>query len=1095
MKFGESSLAEYLVKNLRPLTEADPVILSEYVVALLKKDKSTKELQNLCTESLVEFLGQNTRSFITKLFQALEDGSIVRADGNLDAVKKTESSQPVMAVETPQLKYSPKEKKRSSSSEPISDPEEKEISDDDDRNHKHRRREARPGFPHNDVEEQPLRRPNKKRSKPYDDGHVYLESDPQTSGKEYNPTLEKNISLKLDKRHSVSGPLLRAPVDFGPRTRLGQPFRSDSGPRFDLSACVGRLPAGRGRGRSAVSWSQHDSRFSNPLDTLDYASRMASHGSGHPNLFGGAGFPSAASAQNTSWSGFGFIPGMANGILDPIHPLGLNGALRPTIAPPLNLGIPRQRCRDFEERGFCLRGDMCPMEHGLNRIVVEDVQSLSQFNLPVSIPSSSKLGVQAGSGTPTTVPAPPSLLTNSKGATSKSEAMDDAVKPNGASSTSGGGDADIYDPDQPLWNIDRPNTSTDLLMLPSSNVGDEALWNADDSARHNLRLSDGIESDITGRSATTNRGEKNKTSTVWGRIGSKFKSESENRSNCGMTSAGYHGNEIKEGHEEVIPNSNASNLYTRNSNTETGSKATAIQSVPRPFADSGYRSHRPSSKASRTLYVYGIPQTDNKWNALFSHFKKFGKVVHIYVPPNSEKAFVQFTKREEAEAALKSPDAVMGNRFIKLSWANHDRVPVEVQSSAHTKSGETPSVMVPSVSSQQQVCDGGKEIHPSSSQKRRHAANASTIEAPISVSGLPKALLTNVPISAPPVPKKVENLELLEEIRRKQEILDKKRDEFRRQLEKIEKQAISIKKGEAVSEQAVKRHIIDLGSEATKTTDPRNSYSLQKGQDTQKTVEKRESEESLVSPSSKVNLATLQQSRKNMNKTNSMTAPLLNRFKLDNRSTSFRILPPLPGDFANVAVLKDHFSRFGVISSIVLEEPEAHTENVDSKSCNNCSASISFSNRHSAEKAYQTGKCWEGHNLQFKWLTVTPNSSSSVSCQEALSLQLDQNAEVQTEPVTAASTPVNAVKPTCGLSSEIVAVRNKEPNMGVESTNCASISLLESPLPTSQSDSTMPLGDRCPHESDTPRVEGSINDKCCHESDTPKVEGSINASS
>ncbi|KAJ6799989.1 zinc finger CCCH domain-containing protein 27 [Iris pallida] len=1079
MKFDESSLAEYLAKNLRPLTQADPVILSEYVVALLKKDKSTKELQNLCIDSLVEFLGQNTRSFTAKLFQALEDGSVVRADGNLDPVEKLGFSQPVMALETHQLKHSPKEKKRCSSSEPISDPEEKEVSDDDDRNHKHRRREARPDFPHNDVEEPPIRRLNRKRSKPYDNGQGFLESDPQTSGKEYNLTPEKNISLKMDKRHSFSGPLLRAPVDFGPRTRLGQPFCSDSGPRFDLSASVGRPPIGRGRGRSTVSWSQHDSRFSNPLDTLDYASRMAPQGSGHPNLLLGAGFPSAASAQNTSWSGFGFIPGMANGILDPIHPLGLNGTLPPTIAPPLNLGMRRQRCRDFEERGFCLRGDMCPMEHGLNRIVVEDVQSLSQFNLPVSVPSSNKLGVQAGSGTPTTVPAPSSVLTNKKGATSKiskSEVMDDAAKPNGVLSTSGGADADVYDPDQPLWNINRPNTSTGLLMLPSSNVGDEALWDADDSARQSRRLSDGIESDITGRNATITMGEKSKTSTAWGRIGSRFKSESESRSNCGMSSTGYCGNEVKEQHEETIGNSDASNLYARTSNTEIGSKAaTAIQSVPRPFADSGYRSHRPSSKASRTLYVYGIPQTDNKWNALLSHFKKFGKVVHIYVPPNSEKAFVQFTKREEAEAALKSPDAVMGNRFIKLSWANHDRVPVGVQSSAHTTSQEPPSAVMSSVSSQQRVADGGKEIHPSSSQKQNRAANAFTAGTPISVSGYSKAQPTNVPIAAPSVPKKVENLELLDEIRKKQEILDKKRDEFRRQLEKIEKQAISVKKGEAVSEQAVKMHKIDVGSEATERTNPKNSYCLQKCQDTQKTLEKRKVEEALVSPSSKANLATLQQSRKNMSKINSSTVPLLNRFKLDNRSTSFRILPPLPADFANVAVLKDHFSRFGVISSLVLEEPEAHTENADSKLSNNCSAAISFANRQSAEKAYQAGKCWEGHNLQFKWLTVTPNSSILIGTREGLTLKLDQNAEVQAEPVTAASTPVNAVKPTGCLISEIVAGRNEEPNVVAENTSCASISLLESQLPSSQSSSTIPLDDKCPHESDTPRVEGSIN--------------------
>lgn len=44
---------------------------------------------------------------------------------------------------------------------------------------------------------------------------------------------------------------------------------------------------------------------------------------------------------------------------------------------------------------------------------------------------------------------------------------------------------------------------------------------------------------------------------------------------------------------------------------------------------------------------------------------------------NSEQAFVQFSKREEAEAALRAPDAVMGNRFINLWWANRDCIPSE----------------------------------------------------------------------------------------------------------------------------------------------------------------------------------------------------------------------------------------------------------------------------------------------------------------------------------------------------------------------------------------------------------------------------------
>ncbi|KAI8994889.1 hypothetical protein BDB01DRAFT_774444 [Pilobolus umbonatus] len=38
----------------------------------------------------------------------------------------------------------------------------------------------------------------------------------------------------------------------------------------------------------------------------------------------------------------------------------------------MNRGQPRPQCRDYNEKGFCMRGDMCPYDHGMDRIVVDD---------------------------------------------------------------------------------------------------------------------------------------------------------------------------------------------------------------------------------------------------------------------------------------------------------------------------------------------------------------------------------------------------------------------------------------------------------------------------------------------------------------------------------------------------------------------------------------------------------------------------------------------------------------------------------------------------------------------------------------------------
>ncbi|ORX89540.1 hypothetical protein K493DRAFT_410377 [Basidiobolus meristosporus CBS 931.73] len=43
----------------------------------------------------------------------------------------------------------------------------------------------------------------------------------------------------------------------------------------------------------------------------------------------------------------------------------------------------RQRCRDYDEKGYCMRGDLCPYDHGVDRIVVDDpVMKRGPFDMP-----------------------------------------------------------------------------------------------------------------------------------------------------------------------------------------------------------------------------------------------------------------------------------------------------------------------------------------------------------------------------------------------------------------------------------------------------------------------------------------------------------------------------------------------------------------------------------------------------------------------------------------------------------------------------------------------------------------------------------------
>ncbi|KAG6720011.1 hypothetical protein I3842_03G037100 [Carya illinoinensis] len=838
-----------------------------------------------------------------------------------------------------------------SPSDCVSDPEEKEVSDDDDddRNHKHRRRETRSQSLERDALEHVITRPYRKRNKPYENGHPFRENESQTS--------EKDLSSKFERRRQ--GLTSRAPLGLNHRFRGNETF-SGAGP-------------GRGRGWDSGTWNQRDSRFS----SVDLASQMVQQGSIPSNLYNGRGLPNVSNAQGASWNAFGLITGLPTGGLETLHSIGLQGTLRPSINSSMNMGIPRQRCRDFEERGFCLRGDMCPMEHGVNRIVIEDVQSLSQFNLPVSLPSVHLLGTPAGTRPLQSVSASSTTLMNSKGLhnkISKPGIVDDGLGPNGAFSGSGCvAGADLYDPDQPLWNNNCPETSNGLVTLQSpKNDETETMLDDDLSDRHNGRSCDTADNECLVRSTGTAVGLQGTGSSVWGRIGgSKNRLDMKAKIDSSIVSSACFENEAMEDKGALASVQGTSRQGKRIVAEDVGPKATA--SSPKRLSDSARNIRKPSQKALRTLFVNGIPQKNNKREGLLSHFQKFGEVIDIYIPVNGERAFVQFSKREEAEAALKAPDAVMGNRFIKLWWAKRDSIPDDGISSGGgvsvTPRGATAASVpyLPFLSKE-------KDINQSAASKSSvlHASDAS-----VPVSDHPKPVIPDGP-KAPPLQKKLEGLEYLkEELRKKQELLDQKRNDFRRQLQKLEEQATGLK-GEVVSEQVAKRPKLEIVADTAKAATPRSSSdpgSAVASPHAEMVGDKNKSFDNVVSHSPKISTSLMLQESISLKQPIRPLAPvgvpfLTNRYKLDNRPSAFRILPPLPAGLVSDAVLKEHFSSYGDISNVELEDLEAS----ESDASKNCSACITFTTRRSAERAFVNGKCWQGHNLKFMWLTSSNSS-------------------------------------------------------------------------------------------------------------------------
>lgn len=358
--------------------------------------------------------------------------------------------------------------------------------------------------------------------------------------------------------------------------------------------------------------------------------------------------------------------------------------------------------------------------------------------------------------------------------------VDDGMGLNGgySGSTSVSG-ADLYDPDQPLWNYNGPETSNALLALHSSkNDETESFMSVDPSDHHNVTDNE-CAIRITGNPV----GSKSTGSSVWGRVGLvKNRLDVKERTDLRVIKSDHGENEMKEDHNTANvqgTSGQGKQMIAEDAGPKTLDSATRLQS------DVVRNTRKSSQKALRTLFVNGVPQKNNRRDALLSHFQKFGEVIDIYIPVNSERAFVQFSKREEAEAALRAPDAVMGNRFIKLWWANRDSIPDDGISSSTGVSVTPRGMPAGSVPPQPSVVKGKDNLH--SDVPKGTMVPTTNVSLPPTDHPKP---ISNGPKIPPPVQKKLELEQLREELRMKQQMLDQKRNNFRLQLDKLEKQVI-----------------------------------------------------------------------------------------------------------------------------------------------------------------------------------------------------------------------------------------------------------------------------------------------------------------
>ncbi|RHZ78767.1 hypothetical protein Glove_156g87 [Diversispora epigaea] len=331
---SSKALKKYLSSILEPICDADPSVLADYVIALLQHDKSNQDLRQCCVDQLDDFLKEETEPFVEKLFEYLITKEYLSETGTTSGIQTKQEpptninslSAPSSPIENKSIvpKDHPNEKNENAISKiGVRKRDESEGSDDDeDRNYKHRERSS-------DNNREEYRRYNDRstlsnREDERDSKNKRFRSEGiptgPAAGAAYNNNYQDDRTFKRR------------------RDENDDDFRSNKIPRNNLLGSGQNLPStgngyisGNGPGRWGNEWGSNgmnapsNDRFD---DRRMRGGRMNERGSGRGSMIGG--FSESR-------------PGR------------------------------RQRCRDYDEKGYCMRGDLCPFDHGVDRIVVDDV--------------------------------------------------------------------------------------------------------------------------------------------------------------------------------------------------------------------------------------------------------------------------------------------------------------------------------------------------------------------------------------------------------------------------------------------------------------------------------------------------------------------------------------------------------------------------------------------------------------------------------------------------------------------------------------------------------------------------------------------------
>ncbi|XP_030360069.1 RNA-binding protein 27 isoform X3 [Strigops habroptila] len=545
------ALKSWLAKLLEPICDADPSALANYVVALVKKDKPEKELKAFCADQLDVFLQKETSGFVDKLFESLYTKSY------LPSLEPTKADAKPAGQDKEEVK------------EELSHKQNHQESVEEEREGR-KKKYSSPQRSRADSSEHRTREKKRDDGKWRDYDRYYDRSDLYREKSSWRRGRSKSRSKSRGLSRSRSRSRGRSKDHDGSRSaehRERSKFKSE---KNDVESSYNPVSVS-----PSISSEQYSSAQSIPSAVTVIA--PAHH------------------LENTteSWSNY------YNNHSNP-SPFGRN--------PP-----PKRRCQDYDERGFCVLGDLCQFDHGNDPLVVDEVSLPSMIPFPPPPP-----------GLP---PPPPGMLLPPLPGLARNMRL-----PIPQTHPQAPPPVVLPVPRPPLTqsslinNRDQPGTSAVPSLAPVGPrlpppLPQNLLYTVSEPANIIIQTEPPIP--ITNNSSNVTR--------------VVLEPDSRKRSPSSL---------------ECPPLKKP----------WLGKQANNNQTKPGFLKKNQYTNTK--------LEVRKIPPELNNITQLNEHFSKFGTIVNIQVAfqNDPEAALIQYLTNDEARKAISSTEAVLNNRFIRVLW-------------------------------------------------------------------------------------------------------------------------------------------------------------------------------------------------------------------------------------------------------------------------------------------------------------------------------------------------------------------------------------------------------------------------------------------